>query len=60
MTRLMDLLFFDKGRIGKKKIKYNAHALYVPFRCRCTPRRLCTPPNAAPQLLIDFTMHQVL
>ena len=55
MTRLMDLLFFDKGRIDKKKIKYNAHALYVPL-----PLYELPPPSAAPSLLIDFTMHQVL
>ena len=67
MTRLMDLLFFDKGRIDKKKSN-TMHTRYTSrfvAAVRRAAAAVCTncrrrPPCAAPRLLIDFTMHQVL
>ena len=57
MTRLMDLLFFDKGRIDKKNQIQCTRALRpVSLPLYAAP----PPPPAAPHLLIDFTMHQVL
>ena len=63
MTRLMDLLFFDKGRIDKKNQIQCTRALRpVSLPLFAAPPQLyeLPPPSTAPRLLIDFTMHQVL
>ena len=63
MTRLMDLLFFDKGRIDKKNQIQCTRALRpvsLPLFAAPPPLYELPPPSAAPRLLIDFTMHQVL
>ena len=68
MTRLMDLLFFDKGRIDKKNqiqctralrpISLPLFAAPPPLYAAPPPLyELPPPPSAAPRLLIDFTMH---
>ena len=64
MTRLMDLLFFDKGRIDKKNQIQCTRALRpvsLPLFAAPPPLYQLAPPSAAAtSLLIDFTMHQVL